>query len=176
MSTITWLGRIAAMLETQAVDNALNKEAADPQRSSLRIGGIEGNVRGAARVSDGNLSMGRTPRPRTSYPAAIQSVPRRANQSFGSAIYGRPTTGDYLKNPLKNLVSGGGYAKEQGMRRFYDMYNPLKGPKPAAGNSTRKAIAPMENNPMGGYSFWKKGSDPNAATRNVIQNKTKGAR
>lgn len=66
-----------------------------------------------------------------------------------------PSAWDYLKNPLKNLATGGSYAKEQGMSRLYDEnYYPhtLKGPKPAAGNSIRKAIAPMENNPMGGYS------------------------
>ena len=68
---------------------------------------------------------------------------------------GQPSTWDYLKNPLKNLATGGRYAQEQGMSKLYDTrYYPdtLKGPKPAAGNSIRKAIKPMEDNPMGGYS------------------------
>ncbi len=67
----------------------------------------------------------------------------------------RPSAWDYLKNPLKNLATGGKYTQEKNMNRVYDQFylpNLKTGPKPAAGNSTRKAIAPMENNPMGGYS------------------------
>ena len=95
------------------------------------------------------------------------SIPRNLNQAAaGAAAAGsprgltnvleeRPSLWDYLKSPLKNLATGGKYTQEKNMSRVYDqLYSPdlQKGPKPNAGNSTRKAIAPMENNPMGGYS------------------------
>lgn len=91
------------------------------------------------------------------------SIPRSLNQISANpgilrhraSAKDQPSVWDYLKSPIKNLATGGRYTQEKNMSRVYDqIYSPdlQKGPKPAAGNSIRKAIKPMENNPMGGYS------------------------